>query len=173
MGAIRKTMSIATLGRVSWTSRQDRLREAEAELAATREELERTARKEALLKERLLATERDVEKAKLHSLKDAKVARRRGARSAEKEHGIGLAGLLDNVVEDTKRRSKDVRAIAEARAAELEARTGRARRQARKRYAKATKRAVKRGDATREQLAAAAEEATASLRAKAKELTHR
>lgn len=173
MGAIRKTTSIATLGLVSWTSRQDRLREAEAELVEARTELERTTRKEALLKERLLQAERKVEKTELHSLKDAKAARKRGARKAEAAHGVGLAGLLDNVVEDTKRRSKDVRRIAELRAAELEARTERTRRQARKRYDKATRKAVKRGDATREQLVTAAEEATASLRARAKGLTHR
>ena len=173
MGAIRKTMSIATLGLVGWTSKKDRLREAEAELAAAREDLDRTTRKEALLKERLLDAERRVEQAELGALKGARKARRRGERVAKREHGAGITGLLDNVVEDTRRRSKDVRAMAEARAAELEARTERAAKQARKRYDKATRKAVKRGDATKDQLVAAADEATASLRAKARELTHR
>jgi hypothetical protein len=177
MGAIRKTMSIATLGAVGWTSKKERLRQTEAELAAAREDLDRTTRKEELLKEKLLHAERRVEAAELEGLRDARRARRRGARQAKKaarkDHAHGLAQILDTAVEDTRRRSKDVRAIAEARAAELGARTARTRRRARKRAEKATKRAVKRGDATREQLVHAAEEATASVRAKARELTSR
>lgn len=80
MGLIRKTLSISTLGIVSWRSKKELLREAEAALAETQADLERTSKIESLLREKLDDAERRATSAELTSLRDARRARRRGAR---------------------------------------------------------------------------------------------
>ena len=177
MGLIRKTMSISTLGLVSWDSKKERLRAAEAELEAARGDLERTSKKEALLKERVLAAERRAEEAELAAIRDARKAGRRGARRARVEQSGPLGGVLGTVrdlsssVADSTRETKTrLAADLEPRLDELHAKTARARKKAAKRTKKARKRALKKGEVTRAQLTAAAEEASATVRAKARKL---
>lgn len=185
MGLIRKTLSISTLGLVGWRSKKELLRDAEAELESARADLERTTKKESLLKERLLDAERRAEEAQLTALRDARVARRRGARRARKADGGTVKSMLGTVRDvgssmadstratktrlaaDLEPKGRALREVAEARAAELQARTRRARKKAAKETAKARKRALKNGKATKSQLAAAADEAAATVRQKA------
>ena len=53
MGLIRKTLSISTLGLVSWRSKKEKLREANDLLDLTRADLDQATEKHALARERL------------------------------------------------------------------------------------------------------------------------
>lgn len=172
MGAIRKTLSISTLGLVNWSSKKERLRRAETEL-------EVTAKKEELLKERLLRAEERAAEAEQTALREA----RRGKRSRRFAGALGSArtagsSVVDSTLEaknrvaaeiepalagaasDVKRRGRSARTAAEKRSAELQAQSKKARKRAAKKSAKA-----------RKQLVAAANDASAKVREKASGLT--
>lgn len=81
MGLIRKTLSISTLGLVSWRSKKELLRTAEIELAETRADLDRTSKIESLLREKLDDAEQRATAAELRDLRDVRRASGRGARA--------------------------------------------------------------------------------------------
>jgi hypothetical protein len=201
MGLIRKTLSISTLGLVSWRSKKERLREAEEELDTARALLERTSKKQSLLENRLDEAEQRAKEAELTALRDARVARRKGAWEARGEGGLlnsllgtvrdtgrslteqtkatgaRLAADLEPTMESTRNRGKDAGLIARERAEELRAdgkKTAKKKAKLlRKRSKKARKRAAAKGADTRERLAAAAGTASAGARAKAEQLAKR
>jgi hypothetical protein len=80
MGIIRKTASIGTFGLVSFRSKKERLRRAEAAQQAAEDDLaaERLARETA--DERVAEAERRARKAELAALHEAKAAARSGHR---------------------------------------------------------------------------------------------
>ena len=172
MGAIRKTLSISTLGLVNWSSKKERLQRAEADL-------EITAKKEELLKERLLRAEERAAEAEQTALREA----RRGKRSRRLAGALGSvrtagSSVVDSTLEtknrvaaeiepaiagaasDVKRRGRSVLTAAEKRAAEVQAQSKKSR-----------KRAAKKSAKSREKLLAAANEASAKVREKASGLT--
>lgn len=172
MGAIRKTLSISTLGLVDWRSKKERLRRAETDL-------EITTKKEELLKQRLLAAEERAEAAEATALREA----RRGKRSRRLAGTLGSvrtagSSVVDSTLEtknrvaaeiepalagatsDVRRRGRSARKAAEKRAAVLQAQTEKARKRAAKKSAKA-----------RKQLSSAAHDASTKVREKASDLT--
>jgi chromosome segregation ATPase len=156
MGLIRKTLSISTLGLVSWRSKKEELAEARAELDLTRADLEQATEKHARLRDRVIAAEKRAEEAELHALRDARKAGRRGRRGERREmemksrlgrRQVAVATLRGKVnplvdttretthriakdiepqVEEARKRGRKARADAEKRARELRERTKRA-----------------------------------------------
>lgn len=85
MGIIRKTLSVTTLGVVGWKSKQDRLAETEADLAAARADLEQTSAMRAALQERLESIEHKLRGSELDQLHSAKSARKDERRRMRRE----------------------------------------------------------------------------------------
>lgn len=87
MGIIRKTASISTLGLISFRSKKERIRRAEAAHQAASDELvvEQAARTAA--DRRVAEAERRAHQAELEALHEAKVARRKGRKLQEVKAG--------------------------------------------------------------------------------------
>ena len=87
MGIIRKTASISTLGLISFRSKKERLRRAEAAHRSASDELavEQTARADA--DRRVAEAERRAHQAELAALHEAKVAQRRGRKADRAKAG--------------------------------------------------------------------------------------
>lgn len=132
MGLIRKTLSITTLGLVGWKSKKELLRETEADLAATRAELEETSALRAALEDRLGTTERKLGAVELEALGAAKKARRAERRRQQRERVEAKLGAVTHE--------------AEARAGEARAKIEKSTRKARKQAEKAAKEARKRAE---------------------------
>ncbi len=118
MGAIRKTLSISTLGLVSWRSKKEKLRAANAKLEATQADLEEATEKQSLLRSRLDEAKHRVEAAKLDSLHEAKAARRAGRRDARRRIGTGryVRATLRDTLEPVVDSGRDVRRATEKKA---------------------------------------------------------
>jgi hypothetical protein len=83
MGLVRKTLSISTLGLVSFRSKKERLRRAEADLDAANEDLEREHLARSGAEARIAAAEKRARSAELQTLKAAKdAAKLRGRKGA-------------------------------------------------------------------------------------------
>ena len=146
MGIIRKTLSISTLGLVSWRSKKEQLREATEQLELTRADLEQAAEKHSRLRSKLDEAERRVQEAELGALRDARVARRAGRSEARRRLGRGRVafGAVRDVVEPLVDQTRDAgRRIAADVQPALDSASKRARKQQRKARAKADKRAKK------------------------------
>lgn len=171
MGLIRKTLSISTLGIVSWRSKKELLREAEQDLAQTKADLERTSKIEALLRDKLDDAERRATSAELTALRDARRARRRGARSARADFPTSrrlasaarssVTPLIGQTRAAAERFLTDAEPIVDSAVDEARSRG----RRARKRIAKETKRAEKKARARAEKV----KDRTVDLRDKAGE----
>lgn len=104
MGIIRKTLSISTLGVVSFRSKRELLRRAEKNRRAAESELDREQVARAEADRRVAAAEKRVQQAELTALREAKVAAkakaktktpsRRGRRRARRG-GDQLSGARD------------------------------------------------------------------------------
>lgn len=127
MGIIRKTLSVTTLGFVGWRSKKELLAETEADLAATRADLEQTSAVRAALQDRLDSVEHKLKGSELEALHGAKSARRDERRRMRKELAEAKA---------TKARKQ-----AEARAEEARARLHQTSKSARKAAEQARRRA--------------------------------
>ena len=139
MGLIRKTLSITTLGLVGWKSKKELLRETEADLAATRAELEETSALRAALEDRLGTTERKLSAAEVEAVGAAKKARRAERRRQQRER---LEAKLGSVTHEAEARAQETRA-------KLEKTTRKARKQAEKTAKEARKRAEHLADEAR------------------------
>ena len=139
MGLIRKTLSVTTLGLVGWKSKKELLRETEADLAATRAELEETSALRAALEDRLGTTERKLSAAELEAVGAAKKARRAERRRQQRER---LEAKLGSVTHEAEARAQETRA-------KLEKTTRKARKQAEKTAKEARKRAEHLADEAR------------------------
>lgn len=85
MGIIRKTLSVTTLGLVDWKSKKQLLAEKDADLEATRADLERTSALRAALEEKLGTVEHQLKGRELDSAHSAKVARKDERRRMRRE----------------------------------------------------------------------------------------
>jgi chromosome segregation ATPase len=139
VGLIRKTLSITTLGLVGWKSKKELLRETEADLAATRAELEETSALRAALEDRLGTTERKLSAAEVEAVGAAKKARRAERRRQQRER---LEAKLGSVTHEAEARAHETRA-------KLEKTTRKARKQAEKTAKEARKRAEHLADEAR------------------------
>ena len=139
MGLIRKTLSVTTLGLVGWKSKKELLRETEADLAATRAELEETSALRAALEDRLGTTERKLSAAEVEAVGAAKKARRAERRRQQRER---LEAKLGSVTHEAEARAQETRA-------KLEKTTRKARKQAEKTAKEARKRAEHLADEAR------------------------
>lgn len=139
MGLIRKTLSVTTLGLVGWKSKKELLRETEADLAATRAELEETSALRAALQDRLGTTERKLGAAELDALGAAKKARRAERRRQQRER---VEARLAAVTHEAEARAGEARG-------KLEQSTRKARKQAEKTAKEARKRAEHLADEAR------------------------
>ena len=170
MGLIRKTLSISTLGLVSWHSKKERLAAVSAELDLTRADLEQATEKHAKARERLAEAERRAREAELLALRDARRARRSGRKEIRSKVGrrrVAAATLrdkvnplLDSTRESTQRFAAEHQPALDDAVSEAKARGRKARAAAEKRAKKLRKRAK-----------ATAEETAASVRDRADELT--
>ena len=143
MGLIRKTLSVTTLGLVGWKSKKELLRETEADLAATRAELEETSALRAALEDRLGTTERKLSAAEVEAVGAAKKARRAERRRQQRER---LEAKLGSVTHEAEARAEKARKQAEARAHETRAKLEKTTRKARKQAEKTAKEARKRAE---------------------------
>jgi hypothetical protein len=97
MGLIRKTASISTLGLVSFRSKKERLRRAEAAFRKAADELEHEQQARSEADRRVTVAERRARQAELAALHEAKAAAkargrargRRARRAAAVEHRLG------------------------------------------------------------------------------------
>lgn len=148
MGLIRKTLSISTLGLVSWRSKKEQLREANETLDLTRADLQQATEKHALARERLTEAERRAEQAELGALKDSRRARWAGRRDVTSRVGLGrvaLATIKDAVAPVVESANETRHRLA----AEVEPAVEDAVSKAKNRGARARKRAEKASDAIR------------------------
>ncbi len=165
MGIIRKTLSISTLGLVSWRSKKEQLRDATEQLELTRTDLAQATEKHSLLRDRLDDAERRAEQAELEALRDARVARRAGRREARHRFGRGrttiatLRDAIEPVVEQTRDAGRRIAADVEPA---VERASKRAKKQSRRARAKADKRA--------KALRARSKQAAETVRERAEEL---
>jgi hypothetical protein len=105
MGIIRKTLSISTLGIVSFRSKKELLRRAEKDRRAAESELDREQAARVEADRRVAAAEKRVQQAELTALREAKVAAkaktkakgssRRGRRRARRRGGDQLSGARE------------------------------------------------------------------------------
>jgi hypothetical protein len=86
MGLIRKTASISTLGLVSFRSKKERLKRAEAAERIAHDELDAEKAARTAADERVAEAERRARKAELAALHEARVAARRGHRLRAARH---------------------------------------------------------------------------------------
>ncbi|MEJ7764296.1 MAG: hypothetical protein WKF86_02260 [Acidimicrobiales bacterium] len=135
MGLVRKTLSISTVGLVSFRSKKEKLRRAEAEREVATAELLREQKARELAEHRVVTAEKKAHVAELLALKaagDARKASRKERSRKEKEP----KGRLEDAMANASRRAKKARARAEAKAKEARARAEkeatRARRRAKK-----------------------------------------
>lgn len=138
MGIIRKTLSVTTLGLVGWKSKKQLLAEAEAELAGTRADLEKTSAIRAALQDRLDTVEHELKGSELQALHGAKAARRDERRRMRRERAEAKA--------------TEARKQAEATAEEARARLHRTSKSARKAAERARKKAEHLADDARHQV---------------------
>lgn len=179
MGLIRKTLSISTLGLVSWRSKKELLAEAEAELAQTRADLERTSTVERLLREKLDDAEHRATAAELTALRDARRARRRGARTERAKFprrkrltaaaGSAIKPMVGLARDTAERIVTDAEPVIDDAADKARASSRRARKKLAKRAKKTEKRARKKA----EQLEAKARARAEKLEAKARDRAER
>jgi chromosome segregation ATPase len=127
VGIIRKTLSVTTLGLVGWKSRKELLREAEADLAATRADLEETSAVRTALQERLEKVEHKLQGSDLDALQSARAARKDERRQMRRKKAEAQAARA--------------RKQAEAKAEEARARLDKTSKSARKAAERARKRA--------------------------------
>jgi hypothetical protein len=87
MGMIRKTASISTLGLISFRSKKERLRRAEAAHREAADDLAAEQAARAAADKRVAEAERRTRQAELAALHEAKVAERRGRKHHEPTSG--------------------------------------------------------------------------------------
>lgn len=121
MGVIRKTLSISTLGLVSWRSKKEKLRRAEKALVAAEEELEREHAALAEADSRVSAALKRAKKAELEAIHEAEVATKETRRRKRHDKAAAAAAATAAKKPKSKRQSKrQDRKAAKARAARKE-----------------------------------------------------
>lgn len=148
MGIIRKTLSVTTLGLVGWKSNKELLAETQAELVATRADLEQTSAVRSAIQERLESVEHKLEGRELDAVQSAKAARKDERRRMRREKAEAQAARA--------------RKQAEAKAGEARARLHKTSKSARKAAERTRKKAEHLADDARHQV----DDVTSSVRKK-------
>jgi hypothetical protein len=170
MGLVRKTLSIGTLGLVSFRSKKELLRRAETDLEAANAELERERLARDLAEGRISGAERRTRQAELETLAAAKQAAK--LRGKKGKHARTLAERLSDAIdtadskvqagaEEAKVRGRRARKKAAKAAKEAKARSTKTAEEAKVRGRKAAKEAKVRSSKATKQAKAALEDAKA------------
>lgn len=177
MGLIRKTLSISTLGLVSWRSKKERIRRAEKALAEAESDLERehAAREEA--DERLAAAVKRARKAELEAIHEAEAAtkerRRRTRRDKAAAATATTAAKVPMSRRSRKKAKKKAAKAARSRSARLRKDADEMTRRARQRIEEAEKALGPRFDAATEKAKTASADAVERTQAMAEKVRER
>ena len=177
MGLIRKTLSISTLGLVSWKSKKERLAQTEEELARARAELGAASQRSSTLEEHLSKTRSKLDDTELSALRDARKAHRKGLWKGRLQRRKGAlatarelaAPLVDSATDAGSRVAGDAEPVVD----EIRSRGRRSGRKAQKKADEARDRAEERASQLRSRAESRAHDLRTSAERRADELRYR